>query len=538
MNRLVRRLRIGTRLTALTALTLVCLLAVGGAGLWAAHRSLGLVDDFESLQKAVDVVEQQRFLDNDLSGWQGWVFMEVLRSGPQKAAAADAENTAGMLEALDSLEKSVDEMDTSALTATELAQFDRIGTMVQDFSGYTHQMVDLLRKGDDASVAQAWEILEGSASDTWEAMLGQTEELGASLQARASAAEADMRTGAKAAQWIIAVTALVGTALVGLLALVVARSVTRPLARCVDALRRLAAGDLTVHVGDHSGDEVGQLSTALDETTLALAATLREVQESALSLTGASRGLAATSAQLRSGADATADHAASSAATAAQVATDVGTVAAANDEMSQASREIAASAHAAADVVARAVRIAQGTTESVSGLARSSAQITEIVQLIGQIAAQTKLLALNAQIEAARAGEAGRGFAVVAEEVKGLAEQSERAAADIGASIAAVQADADATGAGIAEVSTVISEANDHQATIAAAVEQQTATLAEIGRSLSGAVAGTGAIATSVGAVAATAEETRAGTRVTADAAGDLSATASRLEASVAAFSM
>jgi twitching motility protein PilJ len=79
------------------------------------------------------------------------------------------------------------------------------------------------------------------------------------------------------------------------------------------------------------------------------------------------------------------------------------------------------------------------TAEKMRSLAMRSTEISEIIELINDIAAQTNLLALNAAIEAAHAGEAGLGFSVVAEEIRKLADRSAQATRDVGELIKRIQ---------------------------------------------------------------------------------------------------
>ncbi len=219
-----------------------------------------------------------------------------------------------------------------------------------------------------------------------------------------------------------------------------------------------------------------------------------------------------------------------------EASTNVHSVAAATEELAASVREITRQVEDSARMAAAAVSEAQSTASTVRDLAVGAQRIGDIVGLIGNVAGQTNLLALNATIEAARAGEAGRGFAVVAAEVKGLAEQTAKASAQIASQIGEIQSSTSRAVGAIGGISTTIERMNNVASLIAAAVEEQAATTQEIARSIQQASMGTTEVSSNINGVSRAAEETSAAATQVMGASSDLARQAHVLEREVGRF--
>jgi methyl-accepting chemotaxis protein len=310
----------------------------------------------------------------------------------------------------------------------------------------------------------------------------------------------------------------------------IVRSITGPVRRAGDALRRVAAGDYTVSIDATGTDEVGDMSRALGTAVGSVRHAFVEIHGCAEALGSASEELASISQQMSGHSEETATQASMAAAAAEQISSNVGAVAASAEEMSASIAEIARSTGEATRVASDGVSVAEATGTTVQRLGESSSEIGEVLKAITSIAQQTNLLALNATIEAARAGEAGRGFAIVANEVKDLAKETAKATEDISAKVEAIQSDSHAAISAIGEIADIMGKINEAQGTIASAVEEQTATTSEIGRSVHEAATGSAEIARNVAGVAASAQEASTGAANSKQAAGELARLAGTLQ--------
>ncbi|MCZ2858563.1 methyl-accepting chemotaxis protein [Blastococcus sp. VKM Ac-2987] len=358
----------------------------------------------------------------------------------------------------------------------------------------------------------------------------------AAAAARATATEA--KDAYETARTLTLAIIVAGLAISVVLALVVARGVTGPVQRIREVLGQVAAGDLTVRAGRTGGAELGEMAESLDRTLDAIGNVLLLVNDSSTRLAAASQQLSGAAEGMRHNAQTAAGQADDVVASAGAVASSVDTVATGSAQMESAIREIAHNATEAARVAGQAVSVAENTTKTVGKLGDSSQEIATVIKLINGIAEQTNLLALNATIEAARAGEAGKGFAVVASEVKELAQETARATEDISKRVEAIQADTAGAVDAIGRISQVIGEINDFQATIAAAVEEQTATTNEMNRNVAEAASGTQGIAAAISGLAAGTQETNQRVEDAQRAAGELARMSGELQEAVGRFRM
>jgi methyl-accepting chemotaxis protein len=406
---------------------------------------------------------------------------------------------------------------------------------VESYRLHSQQLADSLR--ERLVVAEEFRSFVGSIAKT--------------SQEKMQADSAVTASKLTAAERRIVLALVVSTLLSIAIAVALTRALTGPIRRCVAVIQKLAQGDLTGTVGLHTSDELGTLAHAIDTSignlrklvgNLTLSAT--ELQKSALSLTETATNQAATAEEttvqantVASAGEQLSGNAKTMSASASQITQSTTTVAAAMEEMSSSIQEVARNCAQESEIARKADTQARQTRELMGKLDDSARQIGKVVELINRIAEQTNLLALNATIEAASAGEAGRGFAVVANEVKELARQSAAATEEIRQQVGLIQANTGASIQSLDEVGKIIEQVAHISSSIAAAVEEQSATTAEIVGTIHGVSTATGTLSQNVQQTAEGAAEVARNIAGVSTAAEDGAKGAARISTSASELS-
>ncbi|ANI57927.1 methyl-accepting chemotaxis protein [Pseudomonas sp. GR 6-02] len=333
------------------------------------------------------------------------------------------------------------------------------------------------------------------------------------LSAQLTRSQTDIRDQetAQAKSTLIIVTVL--ALAFGLLAAsVITRQIVVPLQQTLTAVERVASGDLSHNLEVARSDELGQLQSTLQRMVVSLRELIGGISDGVTQIASAAEELSAVTEQTSAGVN-------SQKVETDQVATAMHEMTATVQEVARNAEEASEAAVAAdqqaregdrvvGEAIAQIERLALevgNSTAAMGDLKRESDKIGSVLDVIKSVAQQTNLLALNAAIEAARAGEAGRGFAVVADEVRSLAQRTQKSTEEIEELIVGLQTGTQQVatimdnsrnltdssveltrraGGSLESITRTVSAIQSMNQQIAAAAEQQSSVAEEINRSV------------------------------------------------------
>ncbi|AAZ25697.1 MULTISPECIES: methyl-accepting chemotaxis protein [Colwellia] len=310
------------------------------------------------------------------------------------------------------------------------------------------------------------------------------------------------------------ISSIAATLISVILVFILLQIIYRPILVLKETITALSQGngDLTQRLKVNSTDDLGQIADGVNRFIESLQSMILEIKEATTALNGNVSKLKDQSEHntvILNGHVQETEQVVTAIeemnATAGSMASDIANVALLTDNANSAGRESMKTVSQAQGTIAELVTDVDNSVESVSEMSSKTDGINSILSVIGGIADQTNLLALNAAIEAARAGEQGRGFAVVADEVRNLASRTKSSTDEIESALSSLlkgnqtvvdsmsvtkeRCQKAATGAGevsisLDEMTGIVSEINNLSTQVATAAEEQSNVTHEVSKNM------------------------------------------------------
>ena len=499
----LRALNIGPRLAVAFGVLIVFLVGLGGGSLYGMSRMEGASNDIN--RNWLPSIRAVGDLGTSVMRYR--VF--VLRVAGDRDPLRFEHNVQRMEEVRARVTEAQAYYEPLPRSPEEERLYQTFKTAQERYNQGAERVVQLAEVGD---FDQAMSVINGelsSAADEMAEVLLQLAEFNQEAS-RTAAGVADQTF--KDSRLLILILLGGAVLLAALMALMISRSVVRPLSTALSAAQTIAGGDLTSNIEATGQDEPARLLEALAVMRENLRSAISQISNSSTQLASATEELSSVAEDASRSLQEQTDEVQQAASAVNEMTAAVEDVARNATETSEASVTSAEDAETGRARVVETVEAIQHmtaeikrTSSSVNELADQASDIGKVMDVIVAIAEQTNLLALNAAIEAARAGEAGRGFAVVADEVRALAHRTQSSTKEIGSIVTSIQSGtktavssmeeswdratatldiANAAGEALERIANGITQISDRNQVIASASEEQATVAREVDRNL------------------------------------------------------